>query len=81
MLVEAPGQSLAEFYAVVQQAASTCEFETATNVKDMEVTMVFIGGLPNLQETKKLLEKIDMLSKNALEVVEAYEMKGEKAPD
>uniref|UniRef100_A0A7I4Z532 Retrotrans_gag domain-containing protein n=1 Tax=Haemonchus contortus TaxID=6289 RepID=A0A7I4Z532_HAECO len=78
--MQKPGQSLQEFYAELQKAANGCRFEDIKNYRDAMVTMVFIGGLQSLETRKRLLEKEDLTSKEALEQAEAWERVGVNAP-
>ncbi|KAL6723826.1 hypothetical protein Aduo_018790 [Ancylostoma duodenale] len=75
-----PGQSLHEFYAELQKAANGCQFEQIKNHRDAIVTMVLIGGLQSLETRKRLLEKEDLTSKEALEHLEALKRVGINAP-
>ncbi|KAK6043945.1 hypothetical protein COOONC_18550 [Cooperia oncophora] len=78
--VQKPGQALHEYYAELQKAANTCSFEEIKNHRDAVVTMVFIGGLLSVDTRKRLLEKEDLTSKEALEQAEAFERVGVNAP-
>ncbi|VDL65922.1 unnamed protein product, partial [Nippostrongylus brasiliensis] len=79
-LVQKPGQALHEFYAELQKAANSCSFDTIKNHRDAFVTMVFIGGLASVETRKRLLEKEELTSKEALEQAEAFERVGANAP-
>ncbi|XGW34442.1 hypothetical protein V3C99_018378 [Haemonchus contortus] len=78
--VQKPGQALHEYYAELQKAANSCNFEEIKNYRDAVVTMVFIGGLLSVETRKRLLEKEELTSKEALEQAEAFERVGENAP-
>uniref|UniRef100_A0A7I4Y123 CCHC-type domain-containing protein n=1 Tax=Haemonchus contortus TaxID=6289 RepID=A0A7I4Y123_HAECO len=78
--VQKPGQALHEYYAELQKAANSCSFEEIKNYRDAVVTMVFIGGLLSVETRKRLLEKEELTSKEALEQAEAFERVGENAP-
>uniref|UniRef100_A0A0N4XJ69 Gag protein n=1 Tax=Nippostrongylus brasiliensis TaxID=27835 RepID=A0A0N4XJ69_NIPBR len=75
-----PGQALHEFYAELQKAANSCQFEKIKDHRDAVVTMVFIGGLASVETRKRLLEKEELTSKEALEQAEAIERVGANAP-
>ncbi|KAK6011873.1 hypothetical protein OSTOST_23028 [Ostertagia ostertagi] len=75
-----PGQTLQDYYAELQKAAATCEFEKIKDHRDAMVTMVFIGGLASLETRKRLLERENLTSKEALEAAEAFERVGKNAP-
>nr|CDJ91781.1 hypothetical protein LOC100635881 [Haemonchus contortus] len=74
------GQSLHEYYAELQKAANVCCFEEIKDHRDAIVTMVFIGGLLSIETRKRLLEKEQLSSKEALEQAEAFESVGVNAP-
>lgn len=78
--VQKPCQSLQEFYADLQKSANSCKFEEIRNHRDAIVTMVFIGGLQSLDIRKRLLEKEELPSKEALEQAETLERVGTNAP-
>ncbi|KAK6019600.1 hypothetical protein OSTOST_14756 [Ostertagia ostertagi] len=75
-----PGQTLQDYYAELQKAAATCEFEKIKDHRDAMVTMVFIGGLASVETRKRLLERENLTSKEALEAAEAFERVGKNAP-
>ncbi|VDO64362.1 unnamed protein product [Heligmosomoides polygyrus] len=74
------GQTLQDFFAEVQRAANECAFEKVTDVRDTMATMVFTGGLTSVNTRKRLLEKEDLTSKEALKIAEAFECVGLNAP-
>uniref|UniRef100_A0A7I4Y858 Retrotrans_gag domain-containing protein n=1 Tax=Haemonchus contortus TaxID=6289 RepID=A0A7I4Y858_HAECO len=74
------GQTLQEYYAEVQKAASTCGFEKVKEMRDAMVAMVFIGGLASVETRKRLLEREELTSKEVLEMAEAVERVGKNAP-
>lgn len=78
--VQKSGQALHEFYAELQRAANGCSFEKIKDHRDAIVTMVFIGGLSSIETRKRLLEREELTSKEALEQAEAYERVGANAP-
>ncbi|PIO61098.1 hypothetical protein TELCIR_17388 [Teladorsagia circumcincta] len=75
-----PGQTLQDYCADLQKAAATCEFEKIKDHRDAMVTMVFIGGLASVETRKRLLERENLTSKEALEAAEAFERVGKDAP-
>uniref|UniRef100_A0A7I4XW25 CCHC-type domain-containing protein n=1 Tax=Haemonchus contortus TaxID=6289 RepID=A0A7I4XW25_HAECO len=75
-----PGQTLQDYYAKLQKAAATCEFEKIKDHRDAMVTMVFIRGLASVDTRKRPLERENLTSKEALEAGEAFERVGKNAP-
>lgn len=62
-----PGQAIHEFYAELQKAANSCQFERIKDHRDAVVMMVCIGGLFSVEVRKRLLEKEYMISKEAVD--------------
>ena len=74
------GQTLQDFYASIQKTAKDCDFGAIKDHRDAQVTLVFIGGISSLETRKRLFEKEDLTSKQALEIAEAFERVGQNAP-
>lgn len=71
--VQKSGQSLQDCNAELQKAASGCGFDKVKGHRDTVVAMIFIGGLKSIETRKRLLEKEELTSKEALEVAKAFE--------
>lgn len=79
-LAQHEGQSLHDFYAEIRKAANECGFEKIKDFRDAMTKMVFIGGLLCVETRKRLLEKEELSSKDALEAAESFQMVGKSAP-
>ena len=76
-----PGQALNEYYSTLQAKARDYEFAKVTDVRDMMVGLKFVSGITNVETRKRLLEKENLLSQEALAVAEAFERVSLEAPN
>ena len=68
-----PNQSLADFYATLQNAAKTCEPKDVKDPRSVYVTMAFLSGIASDETIRRLLETAETPSADLLEKAEACE--------
>ncbi|KAH7700108.1 zinc knuckle protein, partial [Aphelenchoides avenae] len=73
LLGQDAGQSLAEFYSRIQEAADCCDFRTS-EVREMMVLQVFVKGIRSEGTRATLLQKEKLKPQEALELAQVLEM-------
>ncbi|KAH7680140.1 zinc knuckle protein, partial [Aphelenchoides avenae] len=73
LLGQESGQSLAEFYSRIQEAANSCDFHSV-EVRNMKVLQVFVKGMRSEGTRVALLQKEKLKPEEALELAQVMDM-------